>query len=51
MAERARWLNCGTLLALAGFGVFLILAIVLFQILCYGPGGLAGGSLLRPGPP
>lgn len=40
-------INCGTLLALAGFGVFVILGIVLFQILCYGPGGVGGSSLME----
>lgn len=35
------YVNCGTLLGFLGVLVFLILAIVLFQILCYGPGGLA----------
>lgn len=34
-----RFLNCGTLLALFGLGVFALLAYVLFQILCHGPGG------------
>lgn len=33
--------NCGTLLAMLGVVVFVILAIVLVQMLCYGPGGLA----------
>lgn len=35
------WLNCGTILALLGVAVFVVLAIVLVQILCHGPGGLA----------
>jgi hypothetical protein len=43
-AEVSRWLNCGTLLALLGVLVFVILGIALFQILCYGPGGAAPGS-------
>lgn len=35
------WINCGTLLALFGVLVFVVLAVILVQILCYGPGGLA----------
>lgn len=41
--RRPAWLNCGTLLAVAGVLVFVVLAIVLVQILCWGPGGLAPG--------
>lgn len=48
--ERApsRFLNCGTALALAGLGVFVLLGFVLFQILCHGPGG-AVPTPLYPG--
>jgi hypothetical protein len=49
MPEIPRWINCGTLLAVAGFGVFLVLAIALIQILCLGPGGAGTGSLRYPG--
>ncbi|MBW3660260.1 MAG: hypothetical protein KY397_01325 [Gemmatimonadetes bacterium] len=35
------YVNCGTLLALLGVAVFVILAIVLVQMLCHGPAGLA----------
>ena len=38
---RYRFLNCGTLLALLGLGVFALLAYILIQILCHGPGGAA----------
>lgn len=34
-----RFVNCGTLLALLGLGVFVLLGYVLIQILCHGPGG------------
>lgn len=49
MSERPDWFNCGTLLALAGFGVFVVLGIALVQILCYGPGGMGQSSLKYPG--
>lgn len=49
VSERAPWLNCGTLLALAGFAVFVLLGIVLGQMLCYGPGGMGEGSLKHLG--
>lgn len=39
--RRPDYVNCGTALALLGVLVFVILAIVLVQMLCYGPGGLA----------
>ena len=45
----SRYLNCGTLMALAGLGVFALLGYALFQILCYGPGGAGAGSLRYPG--
>lgn len=45
----SRLLNCGTILALAGFAVFVVLAIALVQILCHGPGGAGAGSLRFPG--
>lgn len=35
------YVNCGTVLAFLGVLVFLGLAIVLVQMLCHGPGGLA----------
>lgn len=50
MSRLPSWLNCGTLAALAGFFVFVILAYVLVQILCYGPGGAAQSSFEYPGP-
>ncbi len=50
MSDRAPWLNCGTVLALAGGLVFLALGIVLLQILCHGPGGMGAGSMRYPGP-
>ncbi|MGH7565140.1 MAG: hypothetical protein ACREK5_12070 [Gemmatimonadota bacterium] len=34
-----RFVNCGTVLALFGLGVFVLLGYVLLQILCHGPGG------------
>lgn len=43
----SRWLNCGTLLALLGVLVFVILGIALFQILCYGPAGEPGSGWMR----
>lgn len=48
-AGAGRWLNCGTLLALAGLAVFVVLGLALAQILCHGPGGAGGGSLRYPG--
>ncbi|HUP00483.1 MAG TPA: hypothetical protein VM737_03055 [Gemmatimonadota bacterium] len=42
-------MNCGTLLALAGVAVFVVLGYVLAQILCYGPGGAGAGSMRYPG--
>lgn len=49
MPDVSRFLNCGTLLALAGFCVFVFLGIVLVQMLCHGPGGAGVGSLRYPG--
>jgi len=43
----SRWINCGTLLALLGVVVFVILGIALFQILCHGPAGEPGGGWMR----
>lgn len=43
------WLNCGTAAALAGFAVFVLLAWILLQILCHGPGA-ANSSLEYTGP-
>ncbi|MEJ2151938.1 MAG: hypothetical protein P8Y29_03050 [Gemmatimonadota bacterium] len=45
----SRYVNCGTLMALAGLGVFALLGYALFQILCYGAGGAGVGSLRYPG--
>lgn len=52
MSERVPWLNCGTLLALAGFCVFAVLGLVLAQVLCYGPGGMdaGAGAMRAPAP-
>lgn len=36
-------------MAVAGFGVFAFLAFILFQFLCYGPGGAGTSSLRYPG--
>jgi hypothetical protein len=49
VGERAPWLNCGTLFALAGFAVFVLFGAVLVQMLCHGPGGMGEGSLKHLG--
>lgn len=53
MSERRwpGWINCGTLLGLLGLVVFAILAVVLLQILCHGPGGAGTSSMRYPGSP
>jgi ABC-type antimicrobial peptide transport system permease subunit len=43
----SRWLNCGTLLALLGVLVFVILGIAVFQILCHGAAGEPGSGWMR----
>ena len=44
-----RFINCGTVMAVAGFLVFALLGYVVVQFLCYGMGGAAGGSMRFPG--
>lgn len=47
MTRLPRWLNCGTVLAMAGVLVFALLTVVLVQILCHGPGGIADQPMLE----